>query len=88
MINNNVNNYSYSILCFQRALQLVHYVIFNVHSCYSAKSVLGFFVVVCFCNSLFMERKKSEEQRRAEAVTFTQQGHVQLLGFHSESKDV
>lgn len=57
MINNNDNNYSYRILCFQRALQLAHYVIFNLHS---GSCVLS---VVLVCLNVFIERETWEEQR-------------------------
>lgn len=57
VINNNDNNYSYSILCFQRALQLVHYVIFNLHSGSWAMSV------ALVCLNVFIERETLEKQR-------------------------
>lgn len=57
VINNNDNNYSYSILCFQRALQLVHYLIFNLHSVSCAMSVALVWL------NVFIERETSEKQR-------------------------
>lgn len=69
MINNNDNNYSYSILCFQRALQLVHYVICNLQSCCYAKSVLGFALFLSVSlETFFRQREKSEGQREGWSV--------------------
>lgn len=57
VINNNDNNYSYRILCFQRTLQPAHYVIFNLHRGPCALSV------VLVCLNVFVERETLEEQR-------------------------
>lgn len=65
MINNNDNNYSYSILCFQRALQLVHYVIFNLGSGSCAMSIS--FV----CLNVFIERETSEERGGVRELEFS-----------------
>lgn len=63
MINTNDDNYFSSILCFQRPLRPIGYVILNPHGRCHATSVL------CDCLNVFTDVGISEEQRGAAEVS-------------------